>query len=315
MSTRGVDSAENQVRITTFVARRRLTLASIGAIGSTILFSSVAFADTKQECVDAYDKVQDQRDAGKLEEAIEEAKICARDTCSKAVRDDCAKWKTELEAREATIVVVVVDASGRPVTDGSVSLDGARWLEHLDHAPHVVSQGPHTLEVTAGGPQPGKQSIVIQEGEKNRAITIAIPAAAPGPPPPPPPPLVHSVGPWVIGSVGAAALIGGAVTGGIVVHAHSVMKDQCNDTSTPKKVGNVILPGGRCTQRGFDAEQRGHTLGPATTALLIGGGALVTAGVIWLVARPHPTKQTSASWVVVPTISADQKGVALVGSF
>ena len=284
-------------------------------VGFVMSSSSVALADTKQECVNAYDEVQNLRDAGKLEEAIVEAQICARDICSRAVREDCANWKVELEARESTLVVEVVDASGRAVTNGSVSLDGAPWLDHLDGSPHVVSQGAHTLRITVTGALPRQQSVVIQEGEKNRKITISIAPTPPPPPEEPPPPAVHRIGPWVVGGVGAAALIGGAVTGGIVVHAYNVMKDQCNDTKTPKKVGSVVLPGNKCTKQGFDAERRGHTLGPATTVLLVGGGALVAAGVIWLVAGPHKTKHETTSFFVVPAISSEQKGVVLGGGF
>lgn len=302
---------------TTIHARRLApaVAASMGALAFVMVsFSSVALADTKQECVAAYDKVQDLRDAGKLEEGILEAQICAREVCSKAVREDCAQWKIDLEARESTIVVEVVDGAGRPVDNGAVSLDGAPWLEHLDGSPHLVSQGPHTLEVTVTGFVPRKQSIAIQEGEKNRKITITV-SPVPPPPRPPPPPAVHRIGPWVVGGVGAAAIVGGAVTGGVVVGAYNVMKDQCNDTALPKKVGSVVLPGKTCTKEGFDAERRGRALGPATTVLLVGGGALVAAGVIWLVAGPHEAKPASSSFFVVPVVSSQQTGVVLGGDW
>ncbi len=291
-----------------------LSIAAVAAVfGCVISWTNSAFADTRQACSDAYDKVQDLRDAGKLEEAIQQADICSRDTCSKAERDDCTKWDADLVARESSVVLEIVDTSGAPVTSGTVSLDGARWLDHVDAAPHVIPQGSHTLEVLVPRASPGRVTIAIQEGEKNRKVTISITTAS-LPVEEPIPPL-HRYGPWILGGAGVAALVAGAATGGVVVRAYDTMKAQCNDGTTSKNIGGQPVAPRHCTQAGVDAENQGRALGPATTVLLAAGGALVAGGVIWLVAGPHKTKRPETSFAVAPAISNDRKGVVLGGAW
>jgi hypothetical protein len=268
-------------------------------VATSLSLPSTALADTKQECSDSYQKTQVLRAADKLEEAIAQAEICTR-TCSKSFLDECTSWKTSLEGRIASIIVEAVDATGAPVTDGTVSLDGVAWLDQLGGPARAVSKGPHTLEVTVNGGPAQKKSIVIREGEKNRKITVSIPSRSE----PDTSGNVHSIAPWVVGGVGVAALIAGAVTGGFVLDAYSVTQDQCDD-------GN-----GTCTtQEGIDASERGQLLGPVTTGLLIGGSVLVAGGIIWLVVAPTETKPSATSLSVAPAISHQHLGLVFGGSW
>lgn len=277
------------------------TLVGICIVVGSQFFVSTARADSKQECSDAYEKTQVMRDADKIDEGIEQAQVCARDVCAKFVRDDCSKWKAELEARVASIIVEAVDASGAPVTEGSVTLDGVPWLDQLGGTAHAVSKGAHILEINVKGAVPHKQSITIQEGEKNRKITITMVAKAASDKEPVSG--VHRIAPWVVGSFGVAALIGGAVTGGLVVEAYSVVQDECfDDTET-------------CTPDGFDAQSRGHLLGPLTTGLLVGGGVLVAAGIIWLVVARRAEEPAATSFFIGPVLTAQQQGLVLGGSW
>ncbi len=273
---------------------------SISAFLVSLLAAAAALADSKEECRDAYYKTQVLRDDGKLDEAIKQAEICVR-ACGNELVSDCSKWKTDLEARVAsTIIVEVVDPSGTPLTDVSVSLDGVLWLDHLDGSAQLIPKGPHTLEVTAKGSAPETKSIVIREGEKGRKITISLTAK---PPDAEPPDAAHAIGPWVLGGVGIGALVAGAITGGIVVHDYGVMRDECDEEA------------GTCSQDGLDASSRGQVLGPATTGLLVGGGVLVAAGVIWLVVAPGSPEPSTTSFFVIPAVSSHETGVVLEGSW
>jgi hypothetical protein len=276
-----------------------LVVAAVCFIATSFSFPHDALADTKQECSDSYQKTQVLRAADKLEEAIGQADICVR-TCSKSFLDECASWKTSLESRIASIIVEAVDATGEPVTDGSVSLDGVPWLDQLGGPARAVSKGPHTLEVTVKGAPSQKKSIVIREGEKSRKITVSIPSS----PAPDNSGEVHRIGPWVVGGVGVAALIAGAVTGGLVLDAYSVTQEQCNDGT------------GTCTtQEGIDASERGQLLGPVTTGLLVGGSVLVAGGIIWLVVAPTEAKPSTTSLTVAPTVSHEHVGLVVGGSW
>ncbi|NUP06004.1 MAG: hypothetical protein HOW73_08095 [Polyangiaceae bacterium] len=274
----------------------------IGAVSASLFFSSAALADTQQECGDSYLKTQDLQDAGKLEEAIEQAQICSQacpkltSRAAKEMTSDCAKWQTDLESRTSSIIVEVVDAAGKPVTEGSISLDGEPWLEKLDSAAHGLSKGPHTLKINVKDADPHTEGIVVKEGEKDRKIKITLPGAEP-------PPAEYSIAPWIIGGAGVAVLLASAVTGGLVIYDYNVMNKNCNEVTG-------------CEPDGEEAVARGQVLGPVTTGLLVGGGALVAAGVIWLVVeRTGGEEPSKTSFFVAPIISSDQKGVALGGSW
>jgi len=276
--------------------RALLTLVVALVVLAALVRPRAALADSKQECSDAYQKTQVLRAADKIEEALAQADICTR-TCAKAFRDECASWRADLEARTATIIVEAIDATGVAVKDGSASLDGVPWLDELGGPARVVSKGPHTLEIAVEGVPSQKKAIVIREGEKGRTITITIPAKAPPDGASEP----HRTGPWVVGGVGVATLIAGAVTGGFVVDAYSVTREECNDEKE------------ECSQPGLDAQARGRLLGPVTTGLLIGGGTLVAAGVVWLIVAPSAPKPSAASVFLVPAISMHEGGVVLGG--
>lgn len=268
---------------------------------AAVMFPSVAWADPIEECTDAYQKTQDFRDAGKLQEAIDQAQVCARDACPKQLRQDCLEWKTALEARISTIVIEVVDASGKPITEATVALDGKPWLARLDGSAQSISKGDHTLEITVQGSPPQTQAITITEGEKNRKIPITLggqSATAEDPPS-----QIHSIGPWVVGGVGVAALIAGAAVGGVVVNAYDVMKENCNDQLET------------CSPDGIEAQDQGRLLGPVTTSLLVGGGVLVVGGVVWLLLAPKAPEPATTSIYVYPIVSPRDSGLVFGGSW
>lgn len=277
-----------------------MRLTSVCAFAASVLAAQAALADAKQECRDAYYKTQVLRDEGKLEEAIEEAEICVR-SCGGALVDNCTRWKTDLEARVASsIIVEAVDESGAAMTDVTVSLDGVLWLDHLDGSAQSISKGPHTLEVTAEGAAPQKKSIVVQLGQKNRRIRVVITKSTP---PPEPSDDVHSIGPWIMGGVGVGALVAGAVTGGLVIHDYGVMRDNCDEDR------------GECSQEGLDAADRGQVLGPVTTSLLVAGGALVAGGIVWLLVAPANDERSTTSWYLAPAVSQHETGLFVRGSW
>ncbi len=266
------------------------------ALALSLMMPRSGLADAKRECSEAYDNIQLLRDAEKLEEAIAAGQTCSRAACPKFIREDCAKWSAEMEGRLASIVVEAVDASGAPIREGRVTLDGAPFLDILGGPARVVSKGPHTLEITVRGAPPRKTSIVVREGEKNRRISISIAPSNPRSP-------MRKAGPWILGGAGIAVLVAGAVTGGLVVEAYGVVQDECDDVTET------------CTRAGVDAEERGHVLGPLTTGLLIGGTALLGAGIVWLVVDRARVPAPVASLFVSPRFSSVERGLVLGGSW
>lgn len=289
------------------VNRRRcagLLLATATLGGSVSTPSGVSHAaDTKQECSDAYYGTQVLRDEGKLEEALVAVKLCVRDSCAPFIRDDCTNWQrdleTRLEALAASVVVLAVDASGAPLREVAVTLDGKPWLERLDGIPRSVRAGTYKFEGRVLGAPPQTTSVVLREGEKNRQVKLSFDVEGPefrgggaGP------------GPWILGGAGVAALVAGAITGGFVVDAYETMKDVCDDAN------------GTCPQAGIDAQERGRELGPWTTGLLVGGGTLVAGAAVWLIViATRPAAPTTTSFLLAPSFSPNGAGLLLYGSF
>lgn len=288
------------------VTRRRraglvLTVAMLGA--SVALPSGVAHADTKQECSDAYYGTQVLRDEGKLEEALIAVKLCVRDACAPFIRDDCTSWQRDLEARlealAASVVVLAVDASGAPLREVTVTLDGAPWLERLDGTARSVRAGTHKLEGRVRGAPPQATSVVLREGEKNHQVKLSFDVEGPefrgggaGP------------GPWILGGVGLGALLAGAITGGLVLDAYAVTQDECDDATRT------------CSQAGLDAQARGRDLGPWTTGLLVGGGTLVAGAAVWLVViATRPAAPPATAFILAPSFNPNGAGLLFRGGF
>ena len=224
--------------------------------------------------------------------------------------------KNALESR--TVKVTLRPKGTTTASDLTVTVDGRETVFDPE-APvfHVTAGTKHHFEVSSAG-LPTKSTDVP---------ALAAPFDLDGPEPPtsvglPPQPepkqvwAGHRIGPWVVGGIGAAMLVAGAVTGGLVVHAHSVQDAQCNDSMTmTKKFGNTFIAPQHCTTDGHTAESQGHALGPTTTVLLVAGGTLVAAGIIWLVAAPHETKPSTTAFFAAPILSSDQKGIVVGGAF
>jgi hypothetical protein len=143
--------------------------------------------------------------------------------------------------------------------------------------------GPHHLIVSASGHAPHTVEVVLVEGESKRIVLTAEPAPGEGTPSTGTatsgPARSGSAGPWVVGGIGLAALVGGAVTGGLTLHQKSLNDAGCSSLSHT------------CSAAGKDAASAGQTLGATTTALLVAGVAGVGAGALWLGLRSpsHPT--------------------------
>jgi hypothetical protein len=108
-----------------------------------------------------------------------------------------------------------------------------------------------------------------------------------------------------VGGIGLAALVVGAILGGLTVHDYNVQSDvaQCNPMLK------------LCTPAGGSAESQGRALGAATTAMLVVGGVGVATAGIWLGVRAKADKAppTSAAFRVTMGPVAGGGGFRLIG--
>jgi hypothetical protein len=166
-------------------------------------------ADEMMACVAAAEGAQRMRAAGKLLQARASLAICSRDACPALVRNDCTRWRQEVERDVPTIVLRAQDAKGAEITDAKVWLDGTLITEKIDgQQPIEVDPGQHQIAGEHAGSKKVQKDIVIQKGDRNRTISLPfeeleIPPPE-GRPPPPPPPRVSSAA-WVFTGLGVAA--------------------------------------------------------------------------------------------------------------
>jgi len=153
------------------------------------LLSGPAAADEKTACIEAAESGQTARLRGRLRDASASFETCGRDTCPDAIRKECLVWRDEVRAAAPTIVLSVVTADGRDVSDARVALDGSPVEEATNGRAIAIDPGEHRVRIEAPGFLVVEQGFVVREGEKLRAVRAvlteapkphaAVPAAPP----------------------------------------------------------------------------------------------------------------------------------------
>lgn len=290
------------------------------AFASVVLLApGLASATDVQACLNASEKGQRSRASGKLRDAREQFLVCGAEGCPALVRKDCAQWQTELAAALPTVVFGAKDKQGRDLFDVTVTMDGEVLLKKLDGKSITIDPGPHTFRFEAAGSPAVTERALVKEGERARVITVVMrengdsssgdsradnrPVTGPerdsssG----------HTVYPWIVVGVGAAALIGG-----IVWFATAPSLPTGCDSSTAKCVRFASD-----TDSSFRARQEdaGRSDGqPIEGAVTMGiGGALVVGGLVWYFLEPSGAR----TGVLRPTpwTTANAAGLSLGGAF
>ncbi len=192
-------------------------------------------------------------------------------------RADGALLAQSLEPRVPSVLVRVAGPAPQQV---SLTIDGATIPPLASNPPHKLNPGAHTVLVQAPGFQPVELRVELREREAKTLDITLVPGGAPVVAPPPPTPMRQeepNVGPLVMMGVGfglgGAALITGAVTGGLSLAKAQDLEQAC---------GGVACPPARSDE--FDQAQ---TLATVADVTLIAGGVatlLGVGGLIWLAA-------------------------------
>jgi hypothetical protein len=155
-----------------------------------------------------------------------------------------------------------------------------------------VDPGDHVVIVEAPGTRPAEFHTHVVEGQ-NAVLAVAvgepIPAAdqpvtgpstvSPGDHPP------NHTAAYVVGGVGVAGLITGAIAGVLVLNKKSTVNSEC--------------AGKQCSQAGVDAANAGKTLGVVTTVGLVTGVVGLGAATYLFVSAPSPTESARSSAYLV----------------
>ena len=159
-----------------------------------------------------------------------------------------------------------------------------------------VDPGEHVIVVQIPGQPPSEQRFAIAKREKKTIpIDIKLQPKKVEPPPPEPPkkgepelppptgPSGRRIGAYVLGGVGVAGIVVGAVTGGLVFAKKGTITSNCD--------------GAECSQTGLDAVDSAKGLGTISTITFIAGAAsLGTAAVLFFTEpKKTPPKAGTAS--------------------
>jgi hypothetical protein len=258
----------------------RSTIAAIGSLAASTWASPAGADDSKAACTAAYVQNQKLRKDGKLAEAHGALITCAQEGCPKAIKADCVRWLADLEQSIPTLVIDAKGVDGNDTTEVTVYVDGNKLAEGLDGRPLPIDPGAHQLRFEHGDAPPIEQQIVVQEGVKNRRVTVSFEPDAPEPPrdqkedrapdggPAVPWPAVVAVG--VVSLAGFGLFAGFGITG---QNRYDELDRSCG--------ANAADPALRqsCSEEDVDA-LRTHLL-IADVSLVVGGvAAAVTVGLI-----------------------------------
>jgi hypothetical protein len=107
----------------------------------------VARADDAEICLSSSIQGQVLRQSGRLLRAREHLAECAKDTCEATMRERCATWLKDAEAKTPKLFIVVVDDAGQTLSRADVHLDGTLTQERRVE----VDPGKHVLRADFAG--------------------------------------------------------------------------------------------------------------------------------------------------------------------
>jgi tetratricopeptide (TPR) repeat protein len=180
-----------------------------------------------------------------------------------------------------------------------VARDGVTVAAGELGAPIMLDPGEHVFTTQAPGGPSTEQRVTLEKGEQ-RTLTLEVRVAATGTgtagPVKPPPGAVSGrrVATYVAGGLGAAGVVLGAVTGGLMLAQLDAINAGCTDSGTGVA---------SCTPEAATAGNDAKTFGNIATAGFAAGLALAGVAVVLFVTEPRPAKAKAAdsgsSWLGV----------------
>jgi hypothetical protein len=211
-----------------------------------------ARAQSKDECLNAFDQAQHLRSDGKLIEARDRLQVCGSARCPAPVRADCLQWENDVLAALPTVTFAAVDPSGRDLLDVAVSVDGLRVAERLDARQIPLDPGVHAVRFESRGGEVREEQVVVRAGERNRVVRVtlgstAVATATQASVPPADhggPPATSRHVPWlvpVLAGVGVASLTAAALLYFPVVSRVDQMRGTCAPACSQSEVDSLMV--------------------------------------------------------------------------
>jgi hypothetical protein len=258
----------------------------------------LAHADVKA-CVEAHASGQREAKAGHLKLADERFTACASTlACPAAIQTECAQFLRDVERSLPTVVLTAHDALGHDVEQARVYAGDELLTDRLDGRAIAIDPGAHSFRfVFADGEVSTELS--IKQGERNRKISVAAPAA---PLARPEPAERRPLSPpfWIASGVGVAGLASWGVFA-LLGHGRQTAVEACSP---------------RCSESArtdYDAMRRDYLV--ADVSLGVGLAAAGVATWLWL-DRPRASDARAQQgdrprFALVPTLAPTKVELAL----
>jgi len=257
---------------------------------------------TRDQCVTASEDGQLAKMKGRLRVAREKFLSCSDQACPKVVRQDCSTSLEEVDKAMPSVVFGAHDGTGRDLTDVRVLVDGTELVAVLDGKAVEIDPGPHTLRFESDGLPPHEEEVLVREGEKSRVISVRLgkpvekPAPVTGPSESASTDRSPAAATWVVGGLGAAALLGAGVVGIVALNQRSSLYDRCGRAGT-------------CEKSEVDSVYRLYDISYVGAG--IGGALLATSAVLFFTTSKSKEQPQDAALVLAPTLG----GVSVAGRF
>jgi hypothetical protein len=266
-------------------------------ITAMVVLATLSFAKdvraepTKQECVEANEKAQDLRQAGKLHAARDQLARCIATACPGPVREDCAQRLAEVDAAQPKVVFSAKDASGNDLEAVRVTVDGAAFADKLDGTAFDVDPGEHTFRFEGADGAVIEKRLVVREGEKRRSESVVLHLHMPavGVAGAPMESASSSWGAYAAFGAGGVGLVVGTVFGVLALGTKSTLDSACGGPRTGCPPGQV---------NALNMQAWGADIGLGVAVV----GAAV--GTVLLVSQPSPAKRQGGVFPWVGVLSA-----------
>jgi hypothetical protein len=276
----------------------------------------VSRAQDTDACISASESAVGLHKAGKLIDARAALSKCAAPSCPEAVRTSCQQRLAVASDAIPSVLFFVKDSSGGDLAAVRLTIDGAVYSEHLDGSAVTLDPGEHEFRFEVAGQEPVVKRLLLHQGEKNRRENLVIGAApAPAVTAPAPAPDAQPMDPGktrrltglVVGGVGVAGLITGAIFGGLTFSETSSYMTHCG-----KMIG---APPGQCNVAGVSGEGTASTFGAVSTVAFIVGGVAAAGGAVLYFTAPKSATSRATGAQLPFTVAVGPTGLSFAGRF